>query len=72
MKKANLTVTFEKEKLDALCYYLEKKEVDLQNELNDTIHKLYVRHVPQPTRAYIEDKLSKEQKPVKVKKMDFK
>ena len=60
MKKTNLTISFESEKLDALLYYMEKKDVDLQSELVDTIQKLYEKHVPQPTREYIEDKLSRE------------
>ncbi len=63
MKKANVTITFEKEKLDALQYYLGKKEIDLANELVETIAKLYEKHVPGSTREYIEDRLIKEAKP---------
>ena len=60
MKKATLTVSFESEKLDALTYHMGKKEADLQAELNDTMQKLYEKHVPQATREYIEDKLQRE------------
>ncbi len=70
MKKATLTITFEKEKLDALTYYMEKKDVKLQAELSDTIQKLYEKYVPQPTREYIEDKLQCENMPSKSKKME--
>lgn len=70
MKKATLTITFEKEKLDALTYYMEKKNVKLQAELSDTIQKLYEKYVPQPTREYIEDKLQCENMPSKSKKME--
>ncbi len=70
MKKATLTMSFNKEKLDALSYYMEKKEVDLQSELADTIQKLYEKYVPQPTREYVEDRIAKEQKAVKPKKAD--
>ncbi|KXL53857.1 hypothetical protein CLNEO_10830 [Anaerotignum neopropionicum] len=70
MKKATLTITFEKEKLDALTYYMEKKDVKLQAELSDTIQKLYEKYVPQPTREYIEDKLKCENMQSKPKKME--
>ena len=60
MKNATLTVTFEGEKLDALTYHMGKKEADLQAELNETMQKLYEKHVPQATREYIEDKLVRE------------
>ena len=64
-------MTFEKEKLDALTYYMEKKDVKLQAELSDTIQKLYEKYVPQPTREYIEDKLQCENTPSKPKKMEI-
>lgn len=60
MKKATLTVSFDNEKLDALNYYMEKKDADLRVELQDTVQKLYERYVPQATRDYIDDKLSRE------------
>ena len=68
MKKTNLTISFETEKLDALNFYISKKDVDLQGELADTVQKLYEKYVPQPTREYLEDKLQREQKAVKPKK----
>lgn len=60
MKNATLTVSFESEKLDALTYHMGKKEADLQAELNDTMQKLYEKHVPQTTREYIEDRLKRD------------
>ena len=60
MKKANLTISFGSEKLDALTYHMGKKDTNLQTELEDTIQKLYEKHVPQATREYIDDKLSRE------------
>ena len=59
MKKATLTVSFDSEKLDALTYHMGKKDTDLQTELEDTVQKLYEKHVPQATREYIDDKLSR-------------
>ena len=60
MKKATLTVSFDSEKLDALTYHMGKKDADLQTELEDTVQKFYEKHVPQATREYIDDKLSRE------------
>ena len=60
MKKANMTISFGSEQLDALTYHMGKKDTNLQTELEDTIQKLYEKHVPQATREYIDDKLSRE------------
>lgn len=60
MKKVTLTIGFDSEKLDALTYHMGKKDTDLQTELEDTVQKLYEKHVPQATREYIDDKLSRE------------
>lgn len=60
MKKATLTISFDSEKLDALAYHMGKKDTDLQTEMEDTIQKLYEKHVPQATREYIDDKISRE------------
>ncbi len=72
MKKTNLSISFETEKLDALEFYISKKEVKLQDELNETIAKLYEKHVPQTTREYIDSKLVRENKPPKTKKKPVK
>ena len=57
MKNTTLTVTFNTEKLDALTFHMEKREADLQTELNDTVQRLYEKYVPQATREYIDDKV---------------
>lgn len=63
MKNTTLTVTFNTEKLDALTFHMGKKDADLQSELNDTIQKLYEKFVPQATREYIDDKITREDTP---------
>lgn len=60
MKNTTLTVTFNTEKLDALTFHMEKREADLQTELNDTVQRLYEKYVPQATREYIDDKVSRD------------
>ena len=62
MKNATLTVTFNAEKLDALEFHMSRKDTDLQEELNDTVQTLYEKYVPQATREYLDDKISREPK----------
>ena len=54
-----------KEKLDALKYYMTKKDLDLNTEMEDSITKLFEKHVPQQTREYIESRLATEDKMVR-------
>lgn len=60
MKMTTLTVAFNTEKLDALTFHMGKRETDLQAELNDTVQKLYEKYVPQATREYIDDKVTRD------------
>lgn len=48
MRTTTLTVSFNTEKLDALKFHMEKRDADLQAELNDTVQKLYEKYVPRP------------------------
>lgn len=60
MKNTTITITFNTQKLDVLKFHMERKDTTLQEELNDTIQKLYEKYVPQATREYIDDKVSRE------------
>lgn len=60
MKNTTLTLSFNTEKLDALTFHMGKKDADLPGELNETIQKLYEKYVPQATREYIDDKVSRD------------
>ena len=62
MKKTNITISFEQEKLKALQFYAAKKDADLQTELDDTLQKLYEKYVPVQTREYIES-MTEDEKP---------
>ena len=53
MRNTTINVSFNTEKLDALKFHMEKRDTDLQGELNDTVQKLYEKYVPQATREYI-------------------
>ena len=54
MKKTEIKISYEAEKLAATRQYMTKKDADLQRELEDTIGKLYEKYVPAPVREYIE------------------
>lgn len=58
MRTTALTITFSAEQLDILAFHMEKKKVNLQEELNDTMQKLYEKYVPQTTREYVDDKVT--------------
>lgn len=47
MRNTTINVSFNTEKLDALKFHMEKRDTDLQGELNDTVQKLYEKYVPQ-------------------------
>ncbi len=60
MKDTDITIRFNSEKLDALNFYMSKKDSDVQGELEETVQGLYLKHVPTATREYIEDRLERE------------
>ena len=60
MRNTTINVSFNTEKLDALKFHMEKRDTDLQGELNDTVQKLYEKYVPQATREYIDDKVMRD------------
>ena len=60
MKNTTLTLSFNTEKLDALTFHMGKRDANLQEELNETVQKLYEKYVPQATREYLDDRISRE------------
>lgn len=68
MKKDNITISLESEKLRAIKKYMEKKEADLDQEMVDQLQKLYEKYVPANVREYIDERVEEETKPVKPKK----
>ncbi|WP_101910036.1 DUF6103 family protein [Marasmitruncus massiliensis] len=55
MKKENITVQMDGEKLRAVKRYMEKKDVDLTKELCDQLQRLYEKFVPASVREYIDE-----------------
>jgi len=63
MRKAEITVRFEQERLRALEFYIAKKDSTLEAEIDDFMAKLYEKHVPAQTREYIESMESRDERP---------
>ena len=53
-EKATLQVTFPKEKLDALRFYMDEKDLTVEGELQKHIKNIYEKYVPSATRRYLE------------------
>lgn len=53
-EKATLQVTFQKEKLEALRFYMSEKELTVEGELQKHISSIYEKYVPSATRRYLE------------------
>ena len=46
MKKTNVTISFDEEKLTALRLYMEQKDLQLEDELTRAMEGFYGKHVP--------------------------
>lgn len=55
MKKDTVTVQMDAEKLRAVKRYMERKDADLEQELGDSLQKLYEKYVPAAVREYIDE-----------------
>lgn len=55
MKKENITIGMDADKLRATKRYMEKKDADVEQELGDALQKLYEKYVPAPVREYIDE-----------------
>lgn len=55
MKQSVIQIKFESNKYDALKRYAVKKEVSVEQELEETLHRLYKKLVPVDVREYIEE-----------------
>lgn len=53
-EKTTLQVTFPKEKLEALRFYMNEKELTVEVELQNFMKSIYEKYVPAPTRRYLD------------------
>lgn len=54
MEQTELKIQFPDEKLDALRYFLEKKDSTVEDELRDHLDKTYEKVVPPQVREFVE------------------
>lgn len=54
MKKANITIAYDAEKLSALKLYLGQKNLSVEAELVAATNTLYIKTVPANVRDFIE------------------
>lgn len=53
MKKVNVTISYDEEKLKALRWYMEQKGISLEDELSKSVDALFAKNVPASVRSYI-------------------
>lgn len=53
-ERATLQVTFPKEKLEALRFYMNEKELTVEGELQKHMTSIYDKYVPVATRRYLD------------------
>ena len=56
MKKVELTISFDDDKLDALTFFLRKQDTTPQKELERALNDLYEQKIPAETREYVESR----------------
>lgn len=60
MSTTELKIPFPSERLDALRFFMEKKDQTVEQELMDYLNKTYERLVPANVREYVESRLEPE------------
>ena len=68
MKKVNITLTFDDDKLDALEFSLKKENSSVQSRMEDALRQLYEKTVPEPVREYLDSKAVPAPKPKRAAK----
>ena len=56
MKKTNITLALDDEKLDALEFSLRKEHSSVQDRMEDALKQLYERTVPEAVREYLDSR----------------
>lgn len=63
MKKVEITLSFDEEKLEALEFVLRKEKTTVKKKLDEALVQLYEQSVPEPVREYLESKGSVKDRP---------
>lgn len=67
MKKTNISIMYDDEKLSAIKLYMSQRDLDFKSELEKSVDSLYAKYVPANVREFIDMK-SSQTKPPKSKK----
>lgn len=57
MSTTELNLSFPTEKLDALRFFMDKKQLSVERELQDYLDKTYKKLVPAQVREYVESRM---------------
>ena len=68
MKKVNITLTFDDDKLAALEFSLRKEHSSVQARMDDALKQLYEQTVPEAVREYLDSKAVPAPKPKRTPK----
>ena len=68
MKKTNITLTFDDDKLDALEFSLRKERSSVRSRMDDALKQLYEQAVPEAVREYLDSKAAPMPKPKRTAK----
>lgn len=60
MSMTELNVSFPSEKLQALRFFISKKDQTIEQELQDYLNKTYEKMVPAQVREYVESSMEQE------------
>ena len=63
MKKVNITLAFDEDKLGALESSLKKENASVQSRMEDALRQLYEKAVPEPVREYLDSRAAPAAKP---------
>jgi hypothetical protein len=61
MSTTELYISFPSERLDALRFFMDRKQQIVEKELQDYLDKTYEKYVPQNVRDYVEGRSEPEQ-----------
>lgn len=67
MRKTNVSIIYDDEKLNAIRLYMSQRDLDFKEELEKSVDSLYAKYVPANVREFIDMKGS-QVKPPKPKK----
>lgn len=63
MDKAEIKLSFDGEKMEALVFYLKKENTNVQSRMDEALRQLYEQTVPEPVREYLDAKAAPAARP---------